>query len=144
MNCCRLRELILRSPASKLYRGIIKITTKRKLGKGLWVVFLNPYDQEIGHYTGLYVKDDDEAWFFNSLGYENGYEQVKELLSPFSTTFNVDSLQSRTSDVCALYVIYFFARVAEGATFDEFLNEFGSEPLTNDLYVYTRAKSYYN
>jgi hypothetical protein len=79
MNYPVLEKLILSTPAASQFNGVVTPGTKTLLANGYYVVFLNPSNQKIGHYTGLYIKDK-KAWFFNSLGYHNGYMQVKNLL----------------------------------------------------------------
>jgi len=142
MNCCDLKTLILNSPAQAQFKGIVTPNSTRRLTNGFWVVFLNPNKQPVGHYAGLYVKND-RAWFFNSLGYLNGHRQVRELLKKFKTTYNVRQLQSELTQVCALYVLYFFIRLAEGSTFERIIDEFPHDTLVNDLFVFTKTKCYY-
>jgi len=142
MNCCDLNTLIKNSPAGPLFRGVVTPGSGRKLGNGFWVVFLNPRRLSVGHYAGLYVKNE-KAWFFNSLGDANGFPLVERMLKHFITVYNVRQLQSELTQVCALYVLYFFIKMSEGLAFDQFLDEFPRDALVNDLYVTAKTLSYY-
>ncbi len=110
MNCCDLNTLIKNSPAGPLFRGVVTPGSGRKLGNGFWVVFLNPRRLSVGHYAGLYVKNE-KAWFFNSLGDANGFPLVERMLKHFITVYNVRQLQSE---------------------FDQFLDEFPRDALVNE------------
>jgi hypothetical protein len=143
MNYQVLEKLILSTPAAQQFNGVITPESKTLLADGYYVVFLNPYNQKIGHYTGLYIKDN-KAWFFNSLGYHNGYEHVKNLLKCYKTTFNFTAFQSEVTEVCGQYVIYFFDQMSRGISFKKFLGQFIFEPLISDWYIYIKGARIYS
>jgi hypothetical protein len=146
MISTNLKTLIENSPVGKDYKGVIKVEPDGKfvksLSDGCWTIFLNPRNEDVGHYVGLYVKGE-RAILFNSLGYENGKDRVKHLVEDKRTTFNVKVIQSPATNVCGFYVLYFFIRMREGATFKEFLGEFSSDHFANDHYVFEKTKSYF-
>ena len=142
MNCCDLKTLVLATPAASDYRGIVTPGSRKKLSDGLWVVFLNPRKSPVGHYAGLRIKGN-RAWFFNSLGYENGRNQVAKMLKPFATTYNERPLQSELTQVCALYVIYFFIRAQQGVAFGKIIGEFPHDELINDFFVISKITKYF-
>ena len=142
MNNKELEAFIKKTPAAPFFNGIIEPSSSRELSDGFWVVFLNPHNLPVGHWTGLFI-NKKRAWFFNSLGDANGRDQVKDLLRGFRTTYNVDRLQSPISEVCGLYVIYYFIRTTAGVPFGSFLNEFVTNTLLNDLCVYEGTRYYF-
>jgi len=142
MNCCDLKTLVLATPAAPYYRGIVTPGSRKKLTDGFWVVFLNPRQSPVGHYAGLRIKGK-RAWFFNSLGYENGRRRVAKMLKPFTTTYNTHPLQSELTQVCALYVVYFFIRAQQGVAFGKIIGEFPHDELINDFFVISKITKYF-
>src|SRR6266436_4285856 len=109
MNCCELENFIMATPAAPFFNGFVEPGPSIKLRNGFWVLYLNPLNQEVGHYAGIRIKNE-RAWLFNSLGDANTGSEAKTLLAGFTTTCNVARLQSSMTQVCGLYVVYYFIR----------------------------------
>src|SRR6267378_692765 len=61
--------------------------------------------------------------------------QVAKMLRSFTTTYNTHPLQSELTQVCALYVVYFFIRAQQGVAFGKIIGEFPHNELINDFFV---------
>ena len=101
------------------------------------------------HWMGVYFKNDVESScvFFDSLGHPpSNYDKLLGNFLERNSShvhYNKRCLQSPTSMVCGLYVLYFSFCMCRNMPFESILSQdiFGLNSDVNDLYVYNFCKS---
>ena len=136
----QLETFIKHSPAGVYCNGVITPDYPDALRNGFYIILLHGENGAENHCAGLIVRCN-LAYYFDSLGESNSYGRVKPLLTRIKTIFNVRGVQGDRG-ICSMYVLYFFVRRAEGATFEEFLDEFGEIGNDNDRYVIRKTRRY--
>jgi hypothetical protein len=94
------------------------------------------------HWVAIYLKNQKEAYYFDSYG-RDPIKPIQHFLSYYEKTIkNTKKFQSPLSNTCGLYSIFFIIKMSQGISFNSFIKILNSAH-NSDLYVQRYFKRLY-
>ena len=106
------------------FNGVYSRDNLPKIKDGAYVINLDEYSDVGTHWVALYINNNDDAIYFDSLGVEHIPEEIKAFINNNNIKTNIFRIQAYDSVMCGYFCTGFIDFMLAGKKLTDYTNLF--------------------